>query len=41
VVEIPGRKLVREIVILDGQRTLAEVSFMEGDEPFVVSHRPR
>ena len=40
-VSIPGRTLTTEVLILDGQRTLVEVSFIEGDEPFTISHVQR
>lgn len=41
VVSIRGRKLSTNVLIRDGQRTILEVSFIKGDEPFVVSHVPR
>ena len=36
-VMIPGRKLSTSVLIVDGQRTTVEVSFMKGDDPFVVT----
>jgi hypothetical protein len=36
-VMIPGRKLATTVLIVDGQRTTVEVSFMEGDDPFVIT----
>ncbi len=33
-------KLSRKIRIIDGQRTVVRISFMKGDEPFIVSHEP-
>ncbi len=39
-VSIPGRELETTVVILDGMRTLLEVSFLPGDQPFVVSYVP-
>lgn len=41
VVSIRGRELSSTVVIIDGQKTIVEVSFIKGDEPFVVSHVPR
>lgn len=38
VVEIRGRKLQTNVLIIDGQRTVIEVSFVKGNEPFVVSY---
>lgn len=40
VVSIPGRDLVTNVVIVDEMRTILEVSFLPGEEPFVVSHVP-
>jgi len=40
VVSIPGRELSGRVLIADGQRTIVKVSFMAGDEPFVVSRVP-
>ena len=40
VASIPGRDLATTVVILDGLRTILEVSFLPGDEPFTVSHVP-
>ena len=37
-VAITGRELFTKVLIMDGKRTILEVSFMKGDEPFVVSH---
>jgi hypothetical protein len=39
-VSIPGRELSTKILILDEQIALVKVSFIKGDEPFVVSHLP-
>jgi hypothetical protein len=39
-ISIRGRKLQRNVLIRDGQRTVLEVSFVKGDEPFVVSYVP-
>jgi hypothetical protein len=36
-VMIPGRKLSTSVLIVDGQRTTVEVSFIKGDDPFVVT----
>jgi hypothetical protein len=41
VVAIPGRELQTSILILDGQRTEVEASFLKGEEPFRVTHVPR
>ncbi len=38
VVEIKGRKLQTNVLIIDGHRTVIEVSFVKGNEPFVVSY---
>jgi hypothetical protein len=40
VVSIPGRQLSTSVLIMNGRRTIIEVSFMKGDEPFVVEHEP-
>jgi hypothetical protein len=40
VFEIRGRKLSRNVLILDGQRTVLEVNFVKGQKPFVVSYQP-
>jgi len=40
VVSIPGRELSTKVLILDEQMAVLKVSFMKGDEPFVVSHVP-
>jgi len=40
VVEISGRKLHTDVLIKDGHRTVIEVTFMKGTEPFVVSYVP-
>ena len=40
VVSIPGRELTTKILIFDEQTTVVKVSFIKGDEPFVVSHVP-
>ncbi len=34
---IPGRKLTTTVLIVDGQRTTVELSFMKGDDPFVIT----
>ena len=36
-VMIPGRKLTTTVLIVDGQRTTVEVSFVKGDDPFVIT----
>jgi hypothetical protein len=36
-VMIPGRKLTTTVLIVDGQRTTVEVSFIKGDDPFVIT----
>jgi hypothetical protein len=41
VVEIRGRKLTRNVLIIDGHKTVLEVSFVKGEEPFVVSYVPK
>ena len=38
VVSIRGRELSSKVLIMDGYRTIVDVSFMKGDEPFVISH---
>jgi hypothetical protein len=40
VVEIQGRELSTNVLIRDEMRTVLEVSFMKGDEPFTVSYVP-
>ncbi|MCD4750736.1 MAG: PEGA domain-containing protein [Thermoanaerobaculales bacterium] len=40
VVSWRGLKLSRKVLIANDQRTTIEVSFMKGDEPFVVSYEP-
>lgn len=40
VVSWHGRELSSDIVIAKGQRTVVTVSFIEGEEPFVVSYEP-
>jgi PEGA domain len=39
-VSIPGRELTTKVLILDEQITVVKVSFVKGDEPFVISHVP-
>jgi len=39
-VEWKGRWLSSSVVIAKGQRTVVTVSFMKGDQPFVVSYKP-
>lgn len=39
-VSIPGRELETRVVIYDRTRTVVEVSFLPGDEPFVINHVP-
>lgn len=39
-VSIRGRKLSTNVLIMNEQRTILEVSFIKGDEPFVISHVP-
>ncbi len=36
-VMISGRKLTTTVLIVDGQRTTVEVSFVKGDDPFVIT----
>ena len=33
----PGRKIAATVLIVDGQRTTVEVSFMKGDDPVVIT----
>jgi len=40
VVEIKGRELSTNVLIRDEMKTVLEVSFMKGDEPFTVSYVP-
>ena len=40
VFEIRGRKLSRNVLIMDGQRAVITVSFVKGNEPFSVSYVP-
>jgi hypothetical protein len=40
VVSWGGRELSTNVLIKDGQRTIVRVSFMKGDQPFVVSYEP-
>jgi hypothetical protein len=40
-VSIRGRKLYRNVLIRDAQRTVLEVSFVKGEQPFVVSYVPK
>jgi hypothetical protein len=40
-VMIPGRKLSTTVLIVDGQRTTVEVSFMKGDDAFVITRTQR
>jgi hypothetical protein len=40
VVEWKGRRMATSVVIAKGQRTVVTVSFMKGDQPFVVSYKP-
>jgi len=37
IVMIQGRKLTTTVLIVDGQRTTVEVSFVKGDDPFVIT----
>jgi len=37
IVMIPGRKLTTTVLIVDGQRTKVEVSFIKGEDPFVIT----
>jgi hypothetical protein len=39
-VEIPGSQLATTVLIMNDRRTIVEVSFMAGEEPFVISHEP-
>ncbi len=38
VVSMRGRKLSTKVLILNGMRTVVNVSFIKGDEPFVIAH---
>lgn len=40
VVEIRGRKLTSNVLIIDAHRTVLEVSFVKGEKPFTVSYVP-
>jgi hypothetical protein len=40
IISIAGRDLSTKVLILDKQVTILKVSFMKGDEPFVVNHVP-
>lgn len=40
IVSIPGRELTTKVLVLDEQITVVKVSFIKGDEPFVISHVP-
>jgi hypothetical protein len=40
VVEIKGRSLSRNVLIMDGQRAVVTVNFVKGEEPFSVSYVP-
>ena len=40
IVSIPGRELTTKVLILDEQITIVKVSFIKGDEPFIISHVP-
>jgi len=40
-VSIPGRDLSTTVLIMDKMTTVLEVSFVKGDEPFVVSYEPK
>jgi len=39
-ISIRGRKLHRNVLIMDANRTILEVSFVKGQEPFVVAYEP-
>jgi len=39
-VEWKGRQVSRDVLITNGTRTIVIVSFLKGDEPFVVSYEP-
>ncbi len=41
VVSIAGRELATKVLIMDRHRTIVEVSFMKGDEPFLFSYVPQ
>lgn len=40
IVSIPGRELSAKILVLGEQVTIVRVSFLPGDDPFVISHEP-
>jgi hypothetical protein len=40
IVSIPGRELSTKILVLGEQVTIVRVSFLPGDDPFVISHEP-
>jgi len=40
VVSIPGRELTTKVLVLGEQLTVVRVSFIKGDEPFIISHVP-
>jgi hypothetical protein len=40
VIEIKGRSVSRNVLIMDGQRAVVTVSFVKGEEPFSVSYVP-
>ncbi len=40
VISVPGRDLETTVTIFDRTRTVVEVSFLPGDEPFVITHVP-
>jgi hypothetical protein len=37
---MPGRKLATSVLIVDHQKTIVEVSFIKGQEPFVIRRVP-
>ena len=39
-VSISGRQLTGKVLIIDRHRTIVEVNFVKGEEPFVVTHEP-
>ena len=41
VVEWGGRTLSAVVPVLDSRKTIVEVSFMEGDSPFVITTEPK
>jgi hypothetical protein len=41
VVEWGGRTLSAVVPISDGKRTIVNVSFIEGDRPFVITTEPK